>query len=120
MSLDDPLVDGQTNTAAWVLRACVSSLEEAKSPLGILRLDPDAVVLNREPSLSAVALRSHMNSWRFRFASILDGITDEVFKQLRQLRGSGWTRSNALTEFTLVAHAPFTGPIETCSVIRPS
>lgn len=59
----------------------VKSLENAKHLLAVFRIDSDSVVFHAELPVSIPGFRRHVNH-RWFCASVLDGISDQVLKEL--------------------------------------
>src|SRR5260370_42574040 len=81
LPLDHCLADCQTNPASFVLIRTVKALEQTEDFIGVLHVDPDAVVRHLEDPLRSVVCRADMN-FRLSIAAILDGVRDEVGKDL--------------------------------------
>ena len=83
--LDDLLADSQSDAGARKLFPFVQPLKHAENSLKILRVNSQAVILHREcPLLSAILGGRDVYLGHSR-ALILDGVADEVLKQLNQL-----------------------------------
>ena len=85
MPFHDLLTDRQPNSCPRILRARVQTLENHKDLLSILGIDPDPVILDAEHPLVAPAFCLDLNPW-YPIVPEFDGITDEILKQLYQLR----------------------------------
>jgi hypothetical protein len=85
MPLGYLLADGQSYTGAGVLVPSVQSLEHSENLVEVLRFDSDAIVLHRDDP-SAPAIPGSRDMYPGHFATlVLDGIADEILKQLNQL-----------------------------------
>jgi hypothetical protein len=82
VALDDFLADGQSDAGPVELFPFVQPLEHAKNPLEVLRLNSQSVVLHRKyPFGPGIAGSGNMHFWDSR-TLVLDGIADQVLKQL--------------------------------------
>lgn len=79
MPLDDLLADREPDPGARVFVAGVQPLKDLENPLGLPRLDADAVIAHREPPVSRFALGGDVNPRR-RFAAKLERVTDQVLE----------------------------------------
>jgi hypothetical protein len=85
VALDDFLADGQPDASASELIPFVQPLEHAENPFEVLRIDSQAVVFYREvPFLAAILDGGNVYAGHSQFL-VLDGIANEILKQLSQL-----------------------------------
>ncbi len=80
--LHDLLAYGQPDTGARIFILSMQSLEHLEQLVVILRIDADAVVLDRDGPLLIALLRSDLYSRRL-WPVELDGVADEVLEHLR-------------------------------------
>src|SRR6266576_2452246 len=85
MALDDPLADREPDAAAGVGVAAVQALEYGEDPVGVLRVDPDAVVRDGEARRPTLALGRQVDPWR-PLLDELDCVRDQVLEELAKLR----------------------------------
>ena len=85
--LDDLLADRQADAGAGELFPLVQPLEHAEDPFEVLRLDSQPVVLAPRTSTSLAAVPGRDETWTCgdSGALVLDGVADQVLKQLNQL-----------------------------------
>src|SRR6185295_19960048 len=74
----------QTDAGSGIFFSTVQSLKNDKDSLGILWVQPDTIVADRKQPFTGLALSRHVNPWRFLTVE-LDGIADQVLKELPQL-----------------------------------
>src|SRR6185436_12325424 len=87
--LDDLPADRQPDPGAGKLVAPVQALEHSEDLLEILRIDTQAVVVDRErPGRAAISCGGDVNS-RDPRTLVLDGVADQVLEQLDQLNRIG-------------------------------
>src|SRR5208283_1042016 len=86
VAFDDLFADGQPNAGAGILLAGVQALENLENPLGILRLDADAVVAHGKEPAAGLLLDTDVD-FRRALAAELESVADQVLKQLHDLRG---------------------------------
>ena len=86
MPLDNLLADGQPDAGAGILFAGVQALENLENPPGILRLNADAVVPHPKEPLLLLPAGADVD-FRRPLAVELDGVSDQVLKELRNLGG---------------------------------
>src|SRR5579875_3729664 len=87
VALDNPLADSQPYACAWLAGASPCPSKHGEYAVGILPVDADTVVLHAELPplpLPAGADAHHRGS----FGTILDGVGQQVLKQLYQLPSS--------------------------------
>jgi len=87
----DLLTYGQTDSRSRILIHGVESLEDEKDPVGILRVDPDPVILYRKEPGPLGTLGVDMNLRRPAVPE-LDGISNEVLEELEKLAVVGPNR----------------------------
>src|ERR1039458_10476459 len=81
-ALHDLLADGQPDARAGVLFVGVQPLEDREDTLGILGLDSDAVIADGKNPFISLLLGRNVNPGRLDVE--LDGVPDQVLKQLHQ------------------------------------
>src|SRR5215472_4137451 len=62
--LDDLLYHGEAYSGSGIGRLVVQALEDHEDPVGVLRLDPDPIVAEREQPVRSVAARRHRDPGR--------------------------------------------------------
>jgi hypothetical protein len=84
MPLHNFLADSKSHSGAGVF-AAMETLEDAKHLLGILGLDSDAIVFDRNQPFVAAAPSRDTNSRRYLRLRVLDRVDRQVLKQAREL-----------------------------------
>jgi hypothetical protein len=84
VTLDDFLADGEADARAGVFGAGVQPLKHLEDPLGVLRLNADAVIADGEQPALRMLRGGHRHPRRL-IAMELDGVADEVLKELHEL-----------------------------------
>src|SRR5215467_7803174 len=84
--LDDLLDHGQADARAGVGRPVVQPLEDNKDPVGVLGLDPDAVVAELQQPVPAVRAGRHRNPGR-RLPAELQRVANQVLEHRGEQRG---------------------------------
>ena len=85
MTFDDLLGDGKPDPAAVIASPLVQALEHLEHAVAILLVDADAIVGNREHPAAIPADRVETHPRRALRAE-LQGVADQILKQLVQLR----------------------------------
>src|SRR5215470_16595135 len=83
--LDDLLDHGQADAGAGVGRPVVQPLEDNKDPVGVLGLDPNAVVAEREEPVRALPAGRHRNPGR-RIPAELQRVAEQVLEHRGEQR----------------------------------
>ena len=82
MPLDDLLADCESDAGAGKFLAFMQPLEHDKNSVEVLRIDSQAVIAHREsPFAPAIFGGGNVNA-RHAGVLILDGIADQILKQL--------------------------------------
>src|ERR1051325_5723130 len=84
MAVYDFLADRQTHAVAGTLGARMEAAKDTEHLLGVLRLDANTVVADREHPILLAPFRGDMNQGRF-VPAVLYGVDDQVLKQTREL-----------------------------------
>src|SRR5512132_1609815 len=84
MALHNFLADGQTDAGSGIFVPRVEPLKNDEDPIGILWIDPDAMITHGKYPFACRALRGDMNARRL-FATEFDGVAQQILKQLHQL-----------------------------------
>ena len=84
------LYNGQTNSGTGIFVTGVQTLEKTKDDLLIILGDTDAVVANRKLEPTSLALARNVNRGSAVGAPVLEGITDQVLKNLVQVGFVHW------------------------------
>src|SRR5690348_1215814 len=82
--VDDLLADRKSDPGAGIFVAVVQALEHEEDALAVLRIEPDAVVGDREEPRAVVFAGAHVHA-RTLGAVELERIRDEVLEELREL-----------------------------------
>src|SRR3982751_77179 len=82
----DSPANGQSNAGTRILVGRVQAFKKPKNILLVLRVDPDAVVADRECPESVLPLRRDMHGRRAIRRAVLDGIPDDVLEKLLQVQ----------------------------------
>jgi hypothetical protein len=77
--LHDTLTDGQANAASGVLFAAVQPLEKTEDSIGILRLDPNAVIGHGEYGPAVAFFGCNMDTTDL-LTAVLYGVADQILK----------------------------------------
>ena len=85
MQLDDPGDQGEADPGPLVLVTGMEPLEDHEDPVEVLGLDPDPVVLHREPPGPAVRFRRDTHPRRDSLAVELERVAHQVGKDLAEL-----------------------------------
>jgi len=92
VTLDDALTHGEADAGALIFVTGVEPLEDDEDPLGVFRVDANAVVANREEPISVLFLDSHVYLGP-PLAGELNRVTNKVLEELLHLagvRGERW------------------------------
>src|SRR5829696_4432294 len=82
--IDDLLADREADAGARVLGLRVEPLEHHEDPFGVLRIEADAIVRDREDGNVGAFLARHVDARR-AFAPELHRIANEVLEELGEL-----------------------------------
>jgi hypothetical protein len=85
MALDDFLANSKAYPRAWIVRTRMKTLKNLKNAVVILWVDADPVVADRKNPMVPVLPGVHVNARRPVTAK-LDGIADDILKELQHLR----------------------------------
>lgn len=77
MPFDDFLGNGQSHARTGELRASMETLEEQKDSLGMLEVDPNAVIAHRESPFALYLLRGDVHARRLG-AVKFEGVSHQV------------------------------------------
>ena len=84
MPLDHLFADRKTNARSGILCLAMQALEDHKDTLGILGLNPNAVVLKREEPLIPAFYCGNMNKWRL-ITVVFNAVADQILKDRNKL-----------------------------------
>src|SRR5437016_1708508 len=87
--MDDALHDRQADARALVLLGTVQALEHAKQLARILHVEPHSVVFHLIDGLTAIGAARHLNRCRIAGARELQGVGEQIGKDLLQEGGVG-------------------------------
>ncbi len=84
MAVNDALDIGQPDARAFEFVSLVQPLEDAEQPIGVLHVEPDPVVSNREHHLPRLRRATNLDLGRRPLSGVLHGIGNEVEHDLAQ------------------------------------
>jgi len=96
VALDDALAERQPDSGTRVFVLAVQSLEYAEDAVGIVGVDTDALVLDRDDPLVAVPFGRDLHPWRL-VAAVVEGVFHQVLEDLPELvvvPRYGWKRAD--------------------------
>jgi hypothetical protein len=112
MPLDDIFADREAHSCAGEFLAPMQALKHSEYSFEVLRFDAESVVLHRKYLLlRAVLPGRNMNSGYFG-APILDGIAEQILKQLRQLQLVGHHTRQGIVRYARPAFLDGTAKID--------
>ena len=94
VAFNDLLTNRQAYAGSWIFVSPVQPLEYDKYAVGVLRIDTNTVVSDREKPAAVPSFGRNMNTQSLH-PSKLDGIAYEILKELHELRSIGchcWKR----------------------------
>src|SRR5579862_2665882 len=84
IAFNHALANCESNAGPAVFLVAMKPFEYTKDILLVLRIDPDAVILNREAPRRALIKSMNVNPRRF-FGPVLEGVPDQILKHLLQM-----------------------------------
>src|SRR5688572_20105001 len=86
VTFDDPFTDGQADPGSWVLLPGLDPLENDENALKVIGGNTDPIILHRYNPLMWFFLHPHPDQGLGPSAAKLDGVGDQVLKNLGELR----------------------------------